>query len=182
MIKFTEDAKADFLEGTNLINFSKRSMVAEIIAEIQRYQNQPYCLSVYPELREFLEKLDPFPDMDQTEIDNYLWTRSSDIETNCPDGGSHQNRKKPKEAERRWKNLDLRSPGIKHKNPPSHFSPFNPAFVRSGHHHERAHSSSGSQAGGSGSHAGGGGGISGACGGNESDSPATSPPHRGGMS
>ena len=52
MIKFTEDAKADFLEDKpDLINFSKRSMVAEIIAEIQRYQHQPYCLDTYPELK-----------------------------------------------------------------------------------------------------------------------------------
>ena len=60
--------------------------------------------------------------------------------------------------------MDLRSPGIKQKNPPSHFSPFNPAFARSAHNHERTH---GSTTGG------------------ESDSPATSPQHhgsRGGMS
>ena len=60
MIKFTEDGKTDFLEGTDLINFSKRAMVAEIIAEIQRYQNQPYCLSVYPELRASFELYDIF--------------------------------------------------------------------------------------------------------------------------
>ena len=111
-------------------------------------------------LQEFLEELNPFPDMDQNEIDNYLWARSSEIEKHCPDS----QRKKAKEAERRWKTLDLRSPGIKQKNPPSHFSPFNPAFARSAHNHERTH---GSTTGG------------------ESDSPATSPQHhgsRGGMS
>ena len=58
--------------------------------------------------QDFLANLNPFPDMNCTEIDNYLWAKSSDLEKHCSD----TQRKRPKEAERRWKSLDLRSPGI----------------------------------------------------------------------
>jgi len=112
-IKFTEDGNDDFLRcNQNLINFSKRRMVANIISEIQQYQNQPYCLKDYPELKAFLANLDPFPGQSSQEVADYLWARSIDIEPSKV-AGTDQPRKKPKEAERKWKNLNLKSPGIK---------------------------------------------------------------------
>ena len=75
----------DTLNNTKLINFAKRRKVADIISEIQQYQNQPYCLHECPEVREFLENLDPFPEWADKEIDDYLWEKSCEIEPSAID-------------------------------------------------------------------------------------------------
>ena len=79
---FAQEANKDFLAETNLINFTKRRKVADIISEIQQYQNQPYCLKPSAEIRAFLENLEPFPDMknDETKIADYLWQKSTEVE------------------------------------------------------------------------------------------------------
>ena len=112
-ITLFEEGNPDFLPNTALINFSKRRKVADIIAEIQQYQNQPYCLNESPEIHQFLKDLNPFPEMEGIEDDkrdmairDYLWEKSIEVEPR------DSSQRKP-DGKRRWDGLNLRSPGIK---------------------------------------------------------------------
>ena len=48
-----EEGNTDFLneQGGAIINFSKRRFITEIISEIQRFQDQPYCLTTEPKIK-----------------------------------------------------------------------------------------------------------------------------------
>lgn len=103
-----EEGNPDFLPNTQLVNFFKRRKVADITGEIQQYQNQPYCYEVEPKIRSFLENLNPFGDMSDTDISNYLYSKSIVIEPrHC---------KQVPKFMRKWPGLSLRSPGTKTKS------------------------------------------------------------------
>ncbi|KAH3853082.1 son of sevenless homolog 2-like [Dreissena polymorpha] len=78
----TEEGNPDFLkrDQENLLNFSKRRKVAEITGEIQQYQNQPYCLTVEPDMRAFFENLNPLGDMDENDFNVMMFAKSLEIE------------------------------------------------------------------------------------------------------
>lgn len=42
------------MKNTELINFTKRAKTAEVIRDIQQYQNVPYSLNPVPDLQEWI--------------------------------------------------------------------------------------------------------------------------------
>lgn len=105
-ILHTEEGNPDFLPNrpSGIINFSKRRKVAEITAEIQQYQNQPYCLSAELMIRTFFETLNPLDGRSDKEFDDYLYAKSLDLEP--------RSTRQPNKYERR-REYSLKSPGIK---------------------------------------------------------------------
>ncbi|OQV18810.1 Son of sevenless-like protein 1 [Hypsibius exemplaris] len=97
-LHFFEKGNASFLNGTEdcplvdqrLINFGQRRRIADIVTEIQQYQNQPYCLDVEPKIRDFFLELDPYDGIvgkavtddktAKTEFDDFMWRQSHKIE------------------------------------------------------------------------------------------------------
>ncbi|EUC35474.1 hypothetical protein COCCADRAFT_3281 [Bipolaris zeicola 26-R-13] len=53
-LTFIEDGIPSLIKRTNLINFAKRAKTAEVIRDIQQYQNVPYPLQPVPELQEYI--------------------------------------------------------------------------------------------------------------------------------
>ena len=53
-LTFIEDGIPSHIKGTELINFAKRTKTAEVIRDIQQYQNVPYALNPVPELQEWV--------------------------------------------------------------------------------------------------------------------------------
>lgn len=102
----TEEGNSDFLQNRppGLINFNKRRKVAEITGEIQQYQNQPYCLCIQQDIREYFENLNPLGDMSEKEFNDYLYNKSLEIEPrNCT---------RPPKFPRKT-DYPLKSPGIR---------------------------------------------------------------------
>ncbi|KAK3580871.1 hypothetical protein CHS0354_032932 [Potamilus streckersoni] len=106
-IIYIEEGNPDFLprRTEGLINFSKRRKIAENTGEIQQYQNQPYCLTVDSDIRDFLENLRPLEEFkDDKEFNDYLYAKSLEIE---PRGC-----KQPPKFARKTQ-YSLKSPGTK---------------------------------------------------------------------
>jgi son of sevenless len=51
---FIEDGIASIVKNSELINFAKRTKTAEVIREIQQYQNVPYALNPVHELQTWI--------------------------------------------------------------------------------------------------------------------------------
>jgi len=53
-LTFIEDGIPSHIKGSELINFAKRTKTAEVIRDIQQYQNVPYGLNPVPEMQEWI--------------------------------------------------------------------------------------------------------------------------------
>lgn len=53
-LTFIEDGIPSVIKKTNLINFAKRAKTAEVIRDIQQYQNVGYSLQPVPELHDYI--------------------------------------------------------------------------------------------------------------------------------
>ena len=53
-LTFIEDGIPSIIKKTDLINFAKRAKTADVISDIQQYQNVPYPLQPVPELQEYI--------------------------------------------------------------------------------------------------------------------------------
>ena len=53
-LTFIEDGIPSIIKKTNLINFAKRAKTAEVIRDIQQYQNVGYSLQPVPELQDYI--------------------------------------------------------------------------------------------------------------------------------
>jgi son of sevenless-like protein len=53
-LTFIEDGIPSNLKKNNLINYNKRAKTAEVIRDIQQYQNVPYSLQPIQELQEYI--------------------------------------------------------------------------------------------------------------------------------
>ena len=51
---FIEDGIPSVIKRTNLINFAKRAKTAEVIRDIQQYQNVPYPLKAVGDLQDYI--------------------------------------------------------------------------------------------------------------------------------
>lgn len=53
-LTFIEDGIPSIIKKTNHINFAKRAKTAEVIRDIQQYQNVGYSLQPVPELQDYI--------------------------------------------------------------------------------------------------------------------------------
>ena len=53
-LTFIEDGIPSIIKKTNMINFAKRAKTAEVIRDIQQYQNVAYSLQPVPELQDYI--------------------------------------------------------------------------------------------------------------------------------
>jgi len=53
-LTFIEDGIPSVIKKTNMINFAKRAKTAEVIRDIQQYQNVAYSLQPVPELQDYI--------------------------------------------------------------------------------------------------------------------------------
>lgn len=53
-LTFIEDGIPSIIKKTTAINFAKRAKTADVIRDIQQYQNVPYSLQGVPELQDYI--------------------------------------------------------------------------------------------------------------------------------
>lgn len=55
-------------------------MIANILQEIEQYQNTPYCLKAEPNIQDYLQSHDVRGEMGDNQFEDYLYDQSVEIE------------------------------------------------------------------------------------------------------
>ncbi|KAL5463373.1 hypothetical protein EMCRGX_G032266 [Ephydatia muelleri] len=101
-IVFIKDGNENKIVGKpeNFINFKKRRKLADVLHEIQQYQNTPYCIKSESNIRKWIVDQDPTGDMTTNQWEEQAFEQSRIIEPKD---------QPPKKVPRKYK-FDLRPP------------------------------------------------------------------------
>ena len=83
-LTFIEEGNKDKLPN-GYINITKRQQLAQIISEIQTYQNTPYCLEEVPDIRDSLFNVEALPEQQCYQLSLKREGRDGTVDNQTPD-------------------------------------------------------------------------------------------------
>lgn len=81
-IVFIRDGSENKISGKaeQFINFKKRRKIADVLQEIQQYQNSPYCITLEQSMQDWILSQDPVGSMTNNQWEDHIFEMSRSIE------------------------------------------------------------------------------------------------------